>query len=205
MTTTEIITTAISFLALIVSAYAVYRTSISRFRGEVILKPRVVLTNFGEKPCVVVGFDMLNLGAISGSVDDFVLSVKYQQKNPKSTNSFSFLPVLIRDSYSVFEKYKREEDFENFHSIAIPKTSRVTKYIVFFPSDDNFNPSVGEMELQVHYLDSASSNYDKATRKPSYSINGESIDVWVNQPEKSVSLESKRISRSRDDLMDAIF
>lgn len=204
MSTSEIISAVISFVALVVSGYTAYKTILARFRGEVLLKPRAVLTNFDEKPCIVVGCDVSNLGAMSGSIDDFVLAVKYKQQTSKSINSLTFLPLLLRDDYSVFETYERT-DFEPFQSISIPKESRLTKYIVFTPSDGKFSPSAGNIELQVYFRDSNSSEFAKVKRTLNFLISDDAVKIWSTQTGKSILLESQENDKFREKLMDTIF
>lgn len=204
MNTPEIISTAISFFALSISAYTAYKTILARFKAEVLLKPRAALTNYDGKPCIVVGFDISNLGARTGAIDDFVLLVKYKQQSPKGINSLTFLPILIRDDYSVFKTYDRI-DFDPFQSISVPKESKITKYVVFTPTDGNFLPSAGSIELQVYFRESGSSKFKKTDQSLNFSIESEIAEIWESQTGKSILLESKENDQLRENLMNDLF
>ncbi len=204
MSTSDVVSAIISFLALVISGYTAYKTILARFGSDVILKPRVALTNFKEGPSIVVGCDIANLGAKSGSIDDFVLLVKYRQQSSKSINSLSFLPLLIRDDYSVFKNYV-ETDFEPFQSISLPKQSKTTKYIVFVPSDGKFSPSAGDIELQIYFRDSNASGFSKVKRVLNFSVNAEAVKIWGSPTGQSVLLESQENDKFREKLMESIF
>jgi len=206
MTTIELISAFISFLALLVSVITAYRTLYARFRGEVFLKPRIAITHFNDAPSLVAGFEASNLGAKSGTIDDLVLIVQYRQKNPKGINNLLFLPYLSREDYSVFEEY-RETDFEPFQSIIIPGNSSATRYIVFSPLDASFSPSECELELQLWSRSCNESKWKKAKGSATVVIDEDFANIWRTPESKreSIWLESGENVRLREEFMDKIF
>jgi hypothetical protein len=204
MTTTEIITAIISFLALIVSAITAYRTFFARFQGEVFLKPRVVLNRINEVSSIVVGCEISNRGAQAGIVDDIVLVIKHRQQHSKSMNTYSFLPLLVREDYSVFKSYK-ETDFEPFQSISVPSKSRLTRYIVFSPSSESFSPQAGEIELQLFSRNSNKPKWHEARGRVTFLINESHAATWQNPKGQGIMIEAVENSDLRANLMDKVF
>ena len=142
----------ISFLALTVSGITAYRTLFARFKPEIYVRPRIFLSRVNKFPCLVASCEMSNQGARIGSIDDVILRVKYRQQNPaqttKSISTYTFLPTLIGEKYNIFNG-EQESDFEPFQSIALSANARLTRFIVFSPSnEDGFVPDSGEMELE---------------------------------------------------------
>ncbi len=177
MTVAEILAIFISLLALILSFVTAYRTLFARFRGEIFLKPRTILTSVKQGPSkqgpsIVVGCEISNTSAQSGAIDDFILQVKHRQQDVKGINTYSFFPILSRDDYSIYEHYE-ETDFEPFQSISVPVNSRLTKYIVFSPSDTNFSPLSGEIKLQLFSRSYNSRKWIGAKGHMSFSIDND--------------------------------
>ena len=204
MTTVEIFSTTISFLALVISAFTAYRTLFASFRGELFLKPRAILTRFDQTPSLVVGCEISNLGAKSSAIDDIVLIIKYRQKDTKSINTYSFLPLLSREFYSVFETYE-QTDFEPFQSIPVPAKSRLTRYIVFSPSNDSFSPSAGEIELQLFSRTSEETKWQKTDRDLNFPVDDNSANIWKDPNGESIMIEAIENDSLREKLMEMIF
>jgi hypothetical protein len=122
MDTTQIVSTTIALLALIVSAITAYRTLFSRFAPEIYSRPHLVLSRLNKVPSIIIGCEFNNLGAHAGTIEDIVVRVKFrQQSDPKATRSIStyiFLPTLVRDSYNIFQNYQNT-DFEPFQSVPL--------------------------------------------------------------------------------------
>ena len=147
MTPAEVLSVTIAFLALIVSVVTAYRTLFTQFSPEIHLKPRVIFNRLIKAPSIVLGLEIVNHSAQSGTIDDVVLYVKYHQRMAQpggpGLSTFVFLPALVRDDYNIFKTYT-ESDLEPFQSIAISGSSRLTKYIVFSSGiSSGFSPLAG--------------------------------------------------------------
>lgn len=150
MTVFELLSIFISLVAVIISGITAYETFFINFKTEVFLRPRVILNRIDGKLAIVLGCEFFNKGAQSGLIDDIVLTVKYKQKNPRVIEKYIFFPVLSRVDYNIYKIYQ-QIDFEPFQSISIPAKSRLVKYIVFNPSNENFSASVGEANIALFF------------------------------------------------------
>jgi len=204
MNTAEIIASTISLLALLISVVTAYRTFFAKFQAGVYMLPRVALTRINKTPCIVIGCEITNSGAKSGAVDDIILISKYRQKDTKSINTFTFLPLLIRDDYSVFKTYT-ESDFEPFQSIVIAANSRVTRYIVFGPSNKSFSPLPGEVELHVYSRSANETEWQKASGNASFPVDDLSASVWSSSENKSIMTDTIENDDLRQKLMERLF
>jgi len=209
LTTAEIVSTAISILALIISGIAAYRTLFARFRSEIYVRPRIFLSRLNKAPCIVVGCEISNQGACPGSIDDIVLRVKHRQHGvwqgtTKSINTYTFLPTLVREEYSLFKPYQ-ESDFEPFQSVALSANTRLTKYIVFSPSDEaGFSPSTGEIELRFFKRNSQESSWREVRTRLQIPIDENAANIWGDPDGKSIMLEVTEHNRLRANLMERI-
>ena len=209
MTLAEIVSTAISLLALTISGITAYRTFFARFRSEIYVRPRIFLSRVNRSPCIVIGCEISNQGACPGSIDDIVMRVKFRQHSTsqgttKSINTYTFLPTLVRDEYSLFKPYQ-ESDFEPFQSVALSANARLTKYIVFSPSNEaGFSPSAGEIELQFFSRNSREPNWRKVNAQLRIPIDESASAIWGDPDGKSVMLEVVEHNRLRESLMEKI-
>lgn len=209
MTTVEILSTSISFLALVISIITAYRTLFKKFSPDVQVKPRLVLNKINTTPSIVLGFDVSNRGVQSGAIDDIVLYIINRQQisqhgDVSLGSTFVFLPTLVvPDDYNIFKTYT-EVDLEPFQSIAVSASSRITKYVVFCPRDNGgFIPSAGEIEIKISHRICGSAKWQKV---PSQRIVIDSIDanVWRDPTGKNIQIETVGHKKMRNQLMENI-
>ena len=200
MTTSEIISSVISLLALTISGITAYRTLFAQFRGKIFLKPQIFLVHPPQGPSIVIGCEIINPGAKPGAIDDLYLLVKCRHRDTGSINSYSFLPLFLRDSYSILKPYQ-ESDFESFQSISVPTNSRLTRYVVFNANSANFLPQPGEIELQLFSRCSRSNIWEKADGIVNIEIDQGMVSIWDNPQGQSVIVESKEMEKLRDEIM----
>jgi hypothetical protein len=196
----EILTLIISVLALAVSFVTAYRTWFPKFKGEVFIRPYVVLTRLRGSPSIVMGFEITNTGNRSGLLNDLLLIMNYQQSN--SRNKYSFFPVLIRQKYSVFETYE-ESDFEPFQAISVSANERLTRYIMFLPSQAGFSPAAGDIEVNV-FVRKREGEFESAG-KTRFTISSDEATIWQNPDGESIMKETAENNRYRETLMDREF
>jgi|GEM_PF-1502277 len=209
MTWAEIISSLLSLSALVVSVITAYRTLLAKFKVNVFVKPRVVLNRFNKMPSLVVGCEISNRGAQSSSIDDIVLHVKYREHNShqgaKSISTYLFLPVLIRENYNIFATYQ-DIDFEPFQSISVPINTRLTKFIVFSPRNNNgFSPLEGEIELQLFSRNSGEAKWHKASTELRVPIDADSATKWKDpNGNMGILIETLDHNSLREKLMEEI-
>ena len=208
MSIAEILSITISILALIISGITAYRTLFAKFKSEIYVRPRVFLSRLNKAPCVVAGCEISNQGAHPGSLDDIVLRIKYRQhstaQGTKSINTYTFLPTLLREEYNVFRVYE-ESDFEPFQSIALSANARLTRYVIFNPSnEDGFSPTAGEMEMQFFSRNSRESNWQKISTPLRIPNSENDAATWRDPNGKSIMLEAIEHNRFRESLMEKI-
>ncbi|MCP4105540.1 MAG: hypothetical protein GY749_08390 [Desulfobacteraceae bacterium] len=204
MTIAQIVSTLIAFSALIVSCITAYKTFFTKFRVELFLKSRIILTRMNGVPSIVIGCEISNLGTKSGSIDDIVLTVKYRQTDTRSINTYSFFPLLSRENYSVFETYQNY-DFEPFQSIPLQAKSRLTRYIVFNPSNDSFSPSKGDMEINLFRRNSNENEWYKSSEPLHITIDENTSNTWKGPQGESVMIEAIENHKHREKLLENIF
>lgn len=208
MTLTEFLSTSVSVLALIVSIITAYRTFFTRFKPDVYVKPRIILDRFNKTPTIVLSCEISNPCAQAGVIDDVVLYIKYRQQTTHQSSAgmttHIFLPALICDEYNIFKIYQ-ESDFEPFQSIAISAGSRLTKYIVFTPSNANsFSPSAGEIELQLFSRISQGVKWHKTLMKLRVQVDEDAANAWRNPDGKNLLVEAIEHNLMRERLMEQI-
>jgi hypothetical protein len=208
MTQAEVISSLIAFLALVVSVITAYRTLLAKPQVDVFVKPRVILNRYNKIPSLVVGCEISNRGAQPSTIDDIVLYVKYREHNSdqgtKGISTHLLLPALTRESYSVFITYK-DTDFEPFLSIPIPINTRLTKFIVFSPSNDNgFSPLEGELELQLFSRNAGEKKWRKASTELRVPINANSATTWKDPNGNGIQIDTLDHNRLREKLMNGL-
>jgi len=133
---------------------------------------------------------MSNQGSKAGSIDDIVLKIKYRcgDSKTKNINTYSFIPRLSCEDYSIFKTYQ-ESDFEPFQSIPLPAKSRLTRYIVFIPSNDGFSPSIGSMEINIFRRNFNCNEWNKSHESLNIDVDEDTVTVWKGQSGKGVIIE----------------
>jgi hypothetical protein len=200
----EALSLVVAVLALFVSGLTAYETFYARFKCDFFIKPRVILTQVGSSPALVVACEIMNSGTRLGSIDDVILAVKYKQNSTRSIDRYTFFPKLMRDSYNIFQTYK-DEDFEPFQTIALAAKSRFSTYIVFVAANGNFTPSVGDMTIQLFFKVSGSKKWNGSRNLEVLEIDQETQNLWINANPGSIMIETKGNSEDRDKLMDSVF
>ncbi len=164
MTTFQSLTVIISTLALIISAITAYKTFFVKFKVEIWLKPRIILTAYSDKPVIVIGCELSNSSTKSGSIDDTVLAIRYRQNSSGVIERYTFFPNLVRNDYNVFKIYQ-DTDFEPFSSISILAKSRLVKYITFSPTNESFSPFNGTAEIKLFFRNSGQARWKSSNNK----------------------------------------
>lgn len=195
----EIITIILSLLAVGISLFTAYKTFTPSSKVDVYLRSRAVLSQSDTVPCLIIGFDISNTGSKAGSVEDITLVVKYTQRGNGSINRYSFIPYLTINDYNILQQYT-VTDFQGFNSMLIPSNSRMTVYIIFLPSNGNFLPDVGEMELKAHYRLPNEIDWRVADGESSFPIDDSQVNSWKT-PGKSITAGSASIAKHREQLM----
>jgi hypothetical protein len=208
MATADIIASILSFFALLISVVTAYKTLLARFKAEIFVSPRIILNHLNKIPSMVIGCDIQNRGAKANAIEDIVLRVIYRQQgqlqDTKSISTYLFLPALIRDDYNIFKNYQ-DTDFEPFQSISIIGSSRVTKYIVFTPSNnDGFSPALGEIELQVFSRNLGDTKWRKAKSNLKLPVDEGSANTWKDPNGKTILLEAAEHKKLRVNLMEQV-
>lgn len=204
MTSFELLSIVIAVLALVISAFTAYATFLVKFKAEIFIKPRIILTRINKQPVIVVGCELSNSSAKSGAIDDVVLLMKYRQSNNKGVNRFTFYPILIREDFSIFKTYQ-EVDFEPFQSISLSANTRLVRYVVFSPSTDVFSPSLGkgELELWFRYFGDRKWHNSK-NKKVTLEIDENTLKIWSDPQGKSIMIETVENYKYRDDLLEGM-
>jgi len=202
MTTAQIISSLIAFSALIVSCLTAYKTFYAKFRVELFLKSRIILTRMNGVPSIVIGCEISNMGTKSGSIDDIVLTIKYRQSS--NINTYSFFPLLLRETYSIFETYQNY-DFEPFQSIPLQAKTRLNRYIVFNPSIEGFSPSKGDMEINLFRRNSKENGWHKSIDPLHITIDEHTANTWKDPQGESVMIEAIENHKHRQNLLENIF
>ena len=198
----EALSFTIAALALFVSGLTAYETFYAKFKCELFIRPRVVLTQIGNLPALVVACEIMNSGNCPGSIDDVVLAVKHRQYSTGSIDRYTFSPRLVRNSYSIFEDYE-QTDFEPFQTIALTAKSRFSTHIVFMPANNSFTPSIGELTIQLFFKTSGSRQWKGSRNLEILGIDQESQQLWASS--RSVMIETKGNYEDRDELMKNMF
>lgn len=195
----EIVSTLLSISAVIISLITAYKTLTPTSKIEVYLRSRAILSQSDNIPCLIIGFDISNTGSKAGAIEDITLVVKYTQKGNASINRYSFIPYLAIDEYNILKQYTIT-DFQGFNSIVVPSNSRLTKHIIFVPSNNNFIPEPGEMELKAHYRLPYEDEWRLADGESGFPINDIQANEWKTIG-KSVTAGSASVAKHRELLM----
>ena len=202
MTTFQFLTVFISTLALILSAITAYKTFFAKFKVEVWLKPRIILTAYSGKPVIVIGCELSNGGTKTGSIDDIVLAIRYRQNSPRIIERYTFFPILARDDYNIFKIYQ-ESDFEQFSSISVLAKSRLVKYIIFSPSNDSFSPFKGTAEIKLFFRSSGETRWKYSNNQATLEIKQEDVNTWSNPQGQSVMIETEENLNNKVKLLES--
>jgi hypothetical protein len=195
----------VATLALLASGLTAYETFYARFKCSFFIKPRVVLTQVGNSPALVVACEVINSGIRSGSIDDVVLVVKNKPKSSRSIDRYTFFPKLMRNTYNVFKNYG-QDDFEPFQTIQLTAKSRFSTHIVFVSANDNFTPSIGEMTIQLFFRASRSKKWQGSQNLEILEIDQESQSLWTDTSNpRSIMIETRGNYENRDKLMEEVF
>jgi hypothetical protein len=202
MSNFELLSLIIAVLALLISAYTAYVTFIVKFRGEVFIRPRVILTRINKQPAIVIGCELSNSSTKSGSIDDIIFLMKYRQANNRGTNRYTFFPILVREDFSIFRTYQ-ENEFEPFQSLSIPSNTRLVRYIVFTPSINNFSPSSGAGEIKFLFRYFGDKKWQSSRNNTvTLEIDDNTLQIWSDPQGKSVMIETVENYKHRDNLME---
>jgi hypothetical protein len=201
MTTFQILSIAISCLALFISIITAYNNFYTGFKCELFTQPRIVLTQISGMPAIVIACSIINSGKRSGSIDDIVIMLNYKQNVTRSVDRYTFFPKLLKDSYNIFETYT-QKDFEPFQTISIGEKSRLEKYIVFTAASASFQPSVGDITATLLFRLSGDHKWVSSKNQQNFTIDAESVKLWLNG---NVIIESNINYEYRDKLMNEKF
>jgi len=144
MTTADIVSSAIAVLALIVSGLTAYLTLLSGFKGTVLPKRRVVLTQVEATPCLALECEFVNDGARPGSVDDILVRIRHLETG----SQYVFAPFLVRDQFNIFQNYQMS-DFSAFSGISLGAKQRRSMFVFFKPIQARFDPPRGTVVLHT--------------------------------------------------------
>ncbi|MEO0948407.1 MAG: hypothetical protein AAFY11_09755 [Cyanobacteria bacterium J06641_5] len=203
MTIFEALSLLVAFLALIISSITAYITLLSKFKGEIFARPRPILTQLDGKALIVIGCDISNHGSDSGSIDDIVLSVKYNSYDKRVVDTYTFYPLIMRDSFSIYQNYTRG-DFEPFQAIAIPARSRVTKYVAFVPGTETFSPGAGfyKLKLSLRYYNGRKWHSVK-NGEMTLEVDDELSNSWLTPSSPSYMKETEENAKLRQDFLES--
>ncbi len=201
MTTFQILSIAISCLALFISIITAYNNFYTGFKCELFTQPRIILTQISGMPAIVIACSIINAGRRSGSIDDIVIMLNYKQNATRSVDRYTFFPKLLKDSYNIFETYT-QKDFEPFQTISIGEKSKLEKYIVFTAASVSFQPSIGDIAVKLLFRLSGDRKWVSSKNQQNFTIDAESVKLWLNG---NVIIESNINYKYRDKLMNEKF
>jgi len=197
MTNAEIITSVLSVLALLVSGMTAYLTLISRFHASVLPRHRPILTQIDGTSCLVLDCEFVNEGAKSGSIEDLLLEMFDEQGN-----RVVFSPFLVKDQFNVFQLYQIT-DFAIFSGIALGAKQRDEVFIVFRPTQANFNPQAGVMTFRTNICTNIQKGkWSKSTVRISVDVSKENVQEWLSKTGKPQQVTAIEVGKNRRSFLD---
>lgn len=204
MTTFELLTLIISILALIVSIFTAYKTFVTKFKPEIFMKPRIILTRINQKPAIAVGCEIANSSNKPGLIEDIMLLIKYKNEQTRGINSYTFFPIIVRADFNINKTYQ-VSDFEPFQAISVSANYRVVQYILFSPETNGFSPSPGKWELKILFRNFDSNKWQSfKNNTATLQIVEAQSNIWANPQGENIMIETVENYKYRDRLMDTV-
>ncbi len=193
MTTAEIISSAMAGLSLIVSVLTAYLTLLSRFKGTMLAKRRVVLTQVESTPCLVLECEFVNDGSKPGSIDDILVKMR----DLETGSQFVLIPFLVRDQFNIFQSYQMS-DFSAFSGISLGAKQRREMFVIFKPMQAKFEPPNGKVVLHTSICANADSKkYTESPTLISLNLDQDTIERWARPDGSPQLIQAVEISQSR--------
>lgn len=199
MTAAEITSSIIAIFSLIISAITAYLTLLTRFKGKVAPKRRVILTQMNDIPYVVLECEFSNAGAMHGSIEDLMLTVVH----PETGSEFNFAPQLSKSHFNIFDKYN-VSDFSVFSGVSLGTKERRELYIAFKPLLSHFFPPIGLVKLRTSIKINGQANWLNSSEPLSLLLNEDIIKKWSSPPPigEPQQIEALEIGISRQYLLE---
>lgn len=192
MTPYEILTIALSGIAIIVSGFTAYKTLFARFKGLISISNTLVLMKLDKIPSIGVATFFQNSGAKVGRLDDIRLHVK----NTGVGKERDFYPQLMRKDYNIFESYSTS-DWYVFSPIQIDAKACYERYILFKPLDDSFKTSKGKMIVRLEVKWSNKKEWQVVSTCSTFDLSKEVSDNWSNPDEPAFTILSDEAMKIR--------
>lgn len=194
MTTSEIVSSAIAFLSLIVSGITAYLTLLSRFKGVVLPKRRAILTQITGTPNLVLECEFFNEGAKPGSIESIMVTIVHDETGTQ----FRFAPHLVRSQFNIFDKYQLS-DFAPFSGISLSSKDRRELYIAFKPLLPQFSPpKSGVFTVYTSAKVDSASKWILSSRTFSLRLNEGIVDKWTGSDGEAFQIEAIEIGKDRE-------
>ncbi|MBM3131331.1 MAG: hypothetical protein FJ009_22250 [Chloroflexi bacterium] len=198
MTTGEFVTSAIAALSLIVSLLTAYLTLMSGFRGTVLPKRRVALTQVDGVPCLVLQCEFVNDGARAGSIEDVLVKLTHLE----SGSQFVFVPNWIREQFSIFQNYQMA-DFTVFSGISLGARQRRELYVFFKPNQAKFDPPTGTITLRTSICgDNKWKKWSESSILISLNIDQDIAARWASPAGSPQLILAREIGRGRQEFVE---
>jgi hypothetical protein len=192
MTTSEIISSVIAILALIISGVTAYLTFFAKFKARILVKRRVILTKIKDVPCVVLECEFFNEGAKQCLIEDVILTIIHNETGTE----YKFYPQYTRPQYNIFALYKMS-DFSTFSGLSLKPKDRREVFIAFRPTlRESFSPQSGTFAIYVA-TDDGKATYKVSAPTFSIHLTEDGISKWVGDPAEARQLEAIEIGENR--------
>jgi hypothetical protein len=197
MTTAEIISSAIAGLSLIVSVLTAYLTLLSRFKGTVLPKRRVVLTQVEGAPCLALECEFVNDGSKPGSIDDILVKMRHLETGLQLV----LVPFLVRDQFNIFQRYQMS-DFTTFSGISLGARQRRELFVIFKPIQAKFEPPNGKVVLHTSICANTGSKYVESPTLISLNLEEDVVKRWASPDGSPQLIQAIEVSQSRREYLE---
>ena len=192
MTTAEILSTSIAFLALMISSITAYFTLLARFQGNILPRRRVILTQIETIPYLGLECEFVNDGAKPGLIED--LSIDMMDETGKPT---TFLPFYFKEIFNIADNYSIR-DYIQFTGQSLSKLQRYKCFVFFRPSGSDFKPNPGITSITTNFCLSIEKNkWKRSIVGISMDLKEDNIKEWVSPNGKPQLIPSIEIRQNR--------
>jgi hypothetical protein len=199
MDITDWISITIAGLSLVLSSLTAYLTLLRKAKAVVRARRRVILTQVEGVPCLVIDCTLYNPGTRGVYIEDLMLQLRHSGSGSK----FSFGPILTRDTYSVFQDFRRQ-DFEPFKSISVDSQKGIERAVVFKPMFTKFTPSAGVFDIELLSSSDRQDGWDRASVCFSIELDQEDVEEWSSPIGTNRQIEAREIGAKRRKLLESL-
>jgi hypothetical protein len=170
-----------------------YLTLLARFKGTVLPKRRVILTQVEAAPCLALECEFVNDGAKPGSIDDMLVRIRHLETG----SQYMFVPFLVRDQFNIFQNYQMS-DFSAFSGISLGAKQRRSMFVFFKPTEAGFDPQQGSIVLHTSICaDTRSKKYTESPTLISLNLDEDTARRWGCRDGSPQLMQAIEISQSR--------